>query len=500
MTQVSSKKSRLTWRRRTVALVLLLAAGTVPLVAPVSAQQAHRGAAGGSGPGELDAEWMFGFDMFQLMLEQRGLKTTDDLVATLQNDPSKSVIVLAGQLDRLPDWMWPQISTFVRRGGAVLIATDRAMDAEGLCVMAEGPVQVHTFQTAYKGYADCPLVTNIEKTEPLMRGVSTLVANRAGWIDRIGRSMGEWSMLAWLPHSARTQHGQGGGKPLVAAMMLPDGNPGRLLAVGDHSLLINGMLWHGDNAMFALNVTGWLAAGGRKNVLVLVNGIPALPGAAPSTNPGDMPDINPEDLPDLPKESYLAFANNFAAGLEDADVFNELAINYPREVESGYYWRWVFLALACLAGWILFRRFPSKGQSVEPALRRPASTLLATRVQEQLQSDNLRPAARELARDLFRELTRSDDPRSWSIDARDVQIDGSLILKRNTRAWLTRFSQLARNTDRKPVTRKALQSLVARIEQIRALHEQGRLLHPWFIPPQVDGQLSSTAGRSQHAS
>lgn len=469
------------------------------MATPALAQRAPRGTTGGNAPGELDADWMFGFDMFQLMLEQRGLKTTDDLVATLQNDPSKSVIVLAGHLDRLPEWMWPQITTFIRRGGAVLIATDREMDAEGLCFMAKGPVQVHTFQTAYKGYADCPLVTNIEKTEPLMRGVSTLVANRSGWVDRIGRSLGEWAMLAWLPHSARTQQGMGGGKPLAAAMMLPEGNPGRLLAVGDHSLFINGMLWHGDNAMFALNTTGWLAAGGRKNVLVLVNGIPALPGAEPSTNPGDMPDINPEDLPDLPKESYLAFANNFAAGLEDADVFNELAINYPREVESGYYWRWVFLSLACLAGWILFRRFPSKGQPVEAPLRRPASTLLATRVQEQLESENLRPAARELSRDLFRKLTQSDDPRSWSIDAKDVQVDGSLILKRNTRASLTRFCQLARNADRKPVTRKALRSLVARIEQIRALHKEGRLLHPWFIPPQVDGQLSSAASASHRA-
>jgi hypothetical protein len=448
---------------------------------------------------ELDSDWMFGFDMFQLMLEQRGLKTTDDLVGTLQNDPSKSAIVLAGNLDGLPDWMWPQMTTFIRRGGAVLVATDREMDADGLCFMAQGPVQVTTFQSAYKGYSDCPLVTNIEGTEPLMRGVSTLVANRSGWVDRIGRQQGQWTMLAWLPHSARTRNGTGGGKPLAAAMMLSDGNPGRLLAVGDHSLFINGMLWHGDNAMFALNATGWLAAGGRKNVVVLVNGIPALPGAEPSANPSDMPNINPEDLPDLPKESYLAFANNFAAGLEDADVFNELAINYPDEVASGQYWQAVFLALACLAGWLLFRRFPNKGQAVDAPLRRSVTSLLATRVQEQLQSENLRPAARELARDLFRDLTRSDDPRSWSIDARDVTVDGSLILKRHTRASLTRFCQLARNADRKPVTRKELRSLVGRIEQIRTLHEEGRLLHPWFIPAEVDGQLSSASRDSKRS-
>lgn len=494
MTQCRVLQVRPTILRRIVATTLLLAA--VLMAGPNTAFGQPPG--NGFGEGALDPGWQFGFDMFQLMLEHRDLVTTEDFVGTLRDDPSKSVIVLVGDLSRLPDWTWPQIGTFIRRGGAVLIATDRQVDAKGLCVMAGGPVITSDSRVAYqRRYADCPRVTNVTPRTPLTVGIKELIVNRSGWVDRIARQSGDWTMLAYLPRSAMAYSGGGGGKPVAASMSLPGENPGRLLAVGDHSLFINGMLWHGDNAMFALNVSGWLAQGDRRKVLFLVNGIPTQPGIDPSSNPANMPDINPEDLPDIPKESYLAFANGFAAALEDSDVLNGLASSYPKEMESGKYWRCVFLALACLAGWILFRRFPTKGRAAEPPVRRPASSLLATRVKEQVESGNLRPAARELARDLFRELTGSDDPRSWSIDACDVKIDGSFLLKRNTRAALTRFRRLASNQERFPVSAKDLRGLVSRIEQIRRLYYEGRLAHPWFNPAADDAALSSSPLDSQ---
>ena len=307
----------------------------------------------------------------------------------------------------------------------------------------------------------------------------------------------DWSMLAFLPRSAMTRTGQGSGKPIAASMQLPNGNPGRLLVLGDHSLFINGMLWHGDNAMFALNVTSWLAEGGRDQVLFVVNGATTLPGMDASSNRGDMPDINPEDLPDIPKESYLAFANGFASALQDSDVLNQLAADYPAEMESGFYWRCVFLALACLVGWILFRRFPAKGQPVDEPIRRTVSSLLATRVQEQIQSTNLRLAAREISRDLLRELTGSDDPGKWSIEARDVQVSGSPLLRRTTRAVINRCSRLATNRDRSHVSKKDLRQLVSRIEHARKLFRSRQIAHPWFAPNAIDGTLSSTTSASQ---
>lgn len=481
---------------RSVATSVLLA-----ILATVPAQTARAQAGNVPGDAMLDPGWQFGFDAFQLMLEQRGLTSSEDFVATLKSDATKSAIVLVGDLNRLPEWTWPQIVTFIRRGGAVMVASDRATDVNGLFVLGQGPVEATSSRYAYTtprgAYYDCPKITTINDQHPLTRGISELIGNRSGWVDRIAKQQGDWSMLAFLPRSAMTRTGQGSGKPIAASMQLLNGNPGRLLVLGDHSLFINGMLWHGDNAMFALNVTSWLAEGGRDQVLFVVNGATTLPGIDPSTNPGDMPDINPEDLPDIPKESYLAFANGFASALQDSDVLNQLAADYPLEMESGFYWRCVFLALACLAGWILFRRFPSKGQPVDEPIRRTASSLLATRVQEQIQSKNLRLAAREISRDLLRELTGSEDSGKWSIEARDVQISGSTLLRRTTRSVLNRCSRLATNRDRSHVSRKDLRRLVSRIEHVRKLFRAGKLTHPWFAPDAIDGTLASATSTSQ---
>lgn len=453
-------------------------------------------------PGEnlLDPSWQFGFDAFQLMLEQRGMTSSEDFVATLRSDATRSAIVLLGNLNRLPEWTWPQMTTFIRRGGAVVIASDRAADVKGLCVLGEGPVEATSSRFAYSSsrgtYYDCPRITTIDDRHPLTRGISELIGNRSGWVDRIARQQGDWSMLAFLPRSSMTRQGRGSGKPIAASMRLVGDNPGRLLVLGDHSLFINGMLWHGDNAMFALNVTSWLAEGGRDQVLVVVNGTTTLPGMDPSANPASMPDINPEDLPDIPKESYLAFANGFASALEDSDVLNQLASDYPLEMESGFYWRCIFLALACLGGWILFRRIPAKGQPVEEPLRRTANSLLATRVQEQIQSRDFRLAAREISRDLFRELTGSDDPGRWSISSKDVQVEASPLLRRTARSALNRFSRLATGTDRNHVSRKELRLLVTRVEQIRDLFQAGHLSHPWFASSGKDRERSASSGSS----
>ena len=50
---------------------------------------------------------------------------------------------------------------------------------------------------------------------------------------------------------------------------------GRLVLMADHSILINGMLWHGDNARLAVNLADWLSTGERKEVAFIVDGKPA---------------------------------------------------------------------------------------------------------------------------------------------------------------------------------------------------------------------------------
>ena len=108
MNRLSARCRKRLWRP--VATLILLG-----ILASGPAQTARAQAVNAPGDVMLDPSWQFGFDAFQLMLEQRGLTSSEDFVATLKSDATKSAIILVGDLNHLPEWTWPQIVTFIRR-------------------------------------------------------------------------------------------------------------------------------------------------------------------------------------------------------------------------------------------------------------------------------------------------------------------------------------------------------------------------------------------------
>lgn len=207
----------------------------------------------------------FGIDGFRLMLQNKGLKATQHRIRTaLDLEPEQTVAIILGDL-RTVTRIRGQIEDFVNNGGALLIASDlRGMqvDRTPICGawVRPTPALIGPQRTAhaYRKYADCPIVSDFElsHTEALFAGVRSIVANRPGEVDCVG----DVRQIAWLPTP--------GNPPLMATYQQ---NSGRMLFVADHSIFINEMLVHGDNARFVNNVADWLCEGGKRSTLVLVN-------------------------------------------------------------------------------------------------------------------------------------------------------------------------------------------------------------------------------------
>lgn len=466
--------------RRTILVVVVLLSlrpasliGQGPALAPPGNPFSMFPQAGG-------ADWQFGFQLFQLLLEQKGLRTESSYRNAINQRPRQTVIVLLSEVPRTSPF-WSPLRRFVDRGGVAVIASDQGVFGTGF-VIEDSQVTVMDDAEAYDGYSDCLRVSDLQHSHPVLQGVDQLIANRSSWISHMGSREGSWDVLAKLPTSARDSRGWCNGKPLIAEMKSHRDRNGRLLLMADHSLLINGMLWHGDNARLATNLVDWLTEDDRTRIFIGVDGQSLDPIVAqpPLPTPEELPPPTLEDLAKLPKETLLKFANRFVTGLEDADVLNELVAGQPAELERPLYRQALYLSAAFMAAFQIVRLMGRAGQRLERPPHRASGVVTAAAAPQALSSTQLRPAAKELARDLFRQLSGSSDPQSWTVSADDVEVDGHFLHRHAVRRRLQKFRSLASSAYRSSVSRRDLKHMAKQIERLLALHRQGKLRHPWF--------------------
>ena len=461
-------------RLRLPGLAMLLIAGSLVSAEPLSAQTSPLNAG-------LSSDGQFGFHLFQLLLEQKGLRSITEFDEAVIVAPPQTVIVLAGDLDWMSD-QWAQIHYFIQQGGAVLVASDRTVSAPGLFELNAGPLRVNDEDAAYQQFRDCPVLTEIER-HPVSRNVTQIVANRCGWISHASsRQLGGWELIARLSDfKATDQRGrerQYLGAPIVAELNADNGSRGRLILASDHSLFVNGMLWHGSNAMLAINTVDRLCdTGNRRTLFFSINGAASRSGI-PMIPPESLPEP-PEDTPlppldelmgdfwDLPMGSKFAIANALLTGLEDENVFNQVLANHAVELPAPEYDRQLYLTVAVLAGVWLLRQLMRRGRRFERPVSRNVVPAAESRVQDLVNSNDLLRPLRELAQDLFRTLTGSNDPKDWSVWPQTVGVSG-----------LKRLEKIATNVDRRPVSRREFRRLVKKIENIRHMHESGQLTNP----------------------
>lgn len=416
-----------------------------------------------------DAQWRFGYHLFELLFKHRGLTPLKDVRAALGSDPEKTVIVLLGPHQE--GWMWGEMIRFVQQGGALLVATDNTLSLGNAAFFRRGPVEVLAERDAYQGYRDCPRVTLIENGHPVVRGVHELVANRSGWLGRLSNTLGEWQVIARLPQTRSTFRPE----PLFAVMETHAPLPGRVAAVADHSLFTNGMLWHGDNAILAINLCNWLAEPGRERVLFLVEGGVGGGSWPPPELPEQLPAPNLDDLPDLTPAEMIRFTNNLLAGLEDADLFNDFATGRWQFISDPVYNRSLLLLLVAILVLLLLWRFGRGTVPVVPEKSSRAMENVATlRIQERIASGEYQAAARQLAQEVLKELTGTSEPAAWRFPPREVEIAANLFVRRRVRDDLFFVQHLA-VSDRRRVSRREFRALAKSIDRLRRLHVQGRL-------------------------
>ncbi|MBI1311343.1 hypothetical protein GC176_08550 [bacterium] len=424
-------------------------------------------------------DWQFRLDLFQLMLAQRNVAVTrsgDDIL----NRPDESIIILIGDLERVPTALRLQLQSFIQRGGALLAASDLDASLPGLFTIRSGPVQASDPRLQYEGFSDCPRVTRLNPNHELTAGVMELIANRCGWIDSLSPQLGERTEVAALPNRVQAPRGVPSGKSLIATLVSRDSRYGRMAVIADHSLLISGMLLHGDNSIFAVNLVNWLCAGRRRQALILVHGdliqgggLQLSPELLPPNMAGQPPSL--DDVSRLPRETLLEFANHFVTGIEDANLPNELATGYFSSLQQPYYFRLLYLVAAvCGAIWLL-RQFFRRGNEQLSSVERLNGPLALQRVQSMINSDDYSIAIRELSRHLFRQLTGSDAARDWPMAFRELQVDGSFLQKMSIARHLIVLRRLATGNNSSWLSRRHFLKLAGMIERLLTLHASGQL-------------------------
>ena len=393
----------------------------------------------------------FGFDFTRFLFQQAGVEFAD--WRTSRQNPSESVLVLLGDVKDDHD---PHVRDFVSKGGAILIATDRGV-LGNIIDMSRGPVRVRDPNEWYQGYDDCFRVP-VDSHE-VTKGVQELVVNRAGTI-RPPRRL-RWKILGRTPD----------GQPVAAAFQQGEG---RVIALSDHSPFTNGMLMHGDNAAFTLNVIDWLTdSGRRKRISFIVDGNTL---GAPNMDP-QIPDELPAfDPADIPQDTMLSIMNHFLRELDRENMINE----WLAGIRPSHVWRWLLLIPSIIAAFIIARRLlTSEKMGVKPPAQNPSNASEA-RAADMLQTGSLRPVAIELARQFLRNLTGSVDPSGWAIRDRDVVIASEIGGSRRIKADVARMSQLAIGADRRLFKARDLRRLAIRVEFLNELlqSEQLRLRRP----------------------
>lgn len=381
-----------------------------------------------AGPSSADAinndPWQYRFDLFQMLLEQNGLEPVSQAAAF--NSPMQPidnlVLISLGRQDEGNIAL--RLVRRIAANGKVLIATDGGVKFDDLFEIRGGPVESYASEDSYRNFRDCVIAGEFPVQDPFTGQLEQLIVNRGGWIAALSDRYGSWQVHARYPRRVRPL--TSARKPFLASMTFRDQLDSTLILAADHSILSNGMIWHGDNAMLAIELSRKLAGAGNAKMLFLVDGevmtsyadrnsqsqpnppLPKLPPLPP------IDEIPPEALPEPTLAQMLKVANRVVSKVEDSDLINEVVANQPRRIREPYFRR-LLLILASL----LILTYAIYRLSRPPAIATSPSTTLAVgpppidTSNDFATAEQRGVAARFLARDFFIEQTGSTDSRKW---------------------------------------------------------------------------------------
>jgi len=277
-----------------------------------------------------------GFEWFSYLLGFPGWQGGPPVfLATIEEaekDPSSTMIFCLGPVGFLEEI---QLNLFIRKGGALLIATEQtaspAVEALLRATLGTTPsgIEVHAATPedpahAYQNQSICPLAKALGKrTHPwFFRGNQEVmpVTNRPTAFEKPSPGIQSGGFAGPVIPDTPS---------IVAANT--DVGPGRIGLLGDASIFTNLMLQAPDNIAFALNVAEWAREGKnqtRSKLLLVIDGaVISKPFNPPLILP-PLPMPKPEALLDRlyrSAEGLVQGVEKGLADLDDRDALNESA-------------------------------------------------------------------------------------------------------------------------------------------------------------------------------
>jgi hypothetical protein len=345
-------------------------------------------------------------------------------VEDLARQPENTLLIVLGEISILErmafarDPKSPFLASFLRQGGAALVATDRWRygwywhGQEWFRVGAQLRLEAGSPLAFRSMHAHCiPVLPDRDQKPQLFpKQGHSVWTNCPAYF-----SQHPWDLpvLATLPPECRTANRLTAVPgPLDFALGGDWGNRGgRILVLADHSIFINDMMLQPDtgNIDFTYNCIQWLTDNGkRKQVLFIEENTLQKSFEVP------VKEMPPPPLP--PPEALVPIIDETIKNLEEENVFNQVAMNVLEDTLARQFGAWLgpveALALLLTLSLLSFgmsrlmrarHRIEVGTPLLENALARltPSEALVEQRRQAMLQSGNLWESARARARQCF---------------------------------------------------------------------------------------------------
>lgn len=428
-----------------------------------------------AGPARTDDRWHLGYDLFQMLLEEQGLTSEQSWDVALSS-PSESVVVVCGDLRQIHSREWLRARRFVAQGGALLVASEARFEFPGVCSFFQGAAVAGDSRDRYQSFADCIRIRSLKSDDKLVKGVREIVVNRTGWLSKPMDDSLDWQVIASMP--ATTLPRASRNQPLILAGRDTGPQAGLMILVADESLFTNGMLWHGDNAIFAIQVSDLLCSERRRQLLFVRDGNP-LPGyhessvmQPPEPKEAALPTPPPNFEPPEPDfETKLRVANAVINEVQESNLVNEVLRDRPRRMSPHSYVRTVLLILLMLATLFVLWRLMQNRLNL-PAVPRPRflQSVFGVMSARQIANSEFGSAIVVLARDLCIELTGSRTETDWIRCLSESPAAPEKKLSRTQRSDLTEILGIALRGATIHLSRGRFQALGRAIKEIRDLH------------------------------
>jgi hypothetical protein len=419
-----------------------------------------------------ESAWYLGYDGFRMLLEERGLTVRADLGSITQR-PRETIVVCLGDLSGISLSEWRKLRRFVESGGALLIASEQTSSIPGIGRILAGPVSTWQESAIYHQFRDCLRITDLSSTHPLTRDLRNLILNQTGWIALSSDSDLNWETAAWLPPACSPRAASS--QPVVAVGSDPKSRDGLIILTADQSLFSDGMLWHGDNSIFAIRVTEQLTRGRRRWLIALNNGVP-LPSylaelraeeeARKPASPPQLPENLPQPEPGL--KTMLKVANAIIDEVQQSNLLNESLRDHPRRMGPvAWSLTLLLLLLILFAIWILWKMVQKSSQLFPLRQTRFMQSMYGVVSAKQVAASDFSSAVETLARDVCRDISGSQNPVDWGRALQSGPLP--LRLSRASRTLLPELVQFATHGCRVPISLRKFRNIGRAVQEIRHL-------------------------------